>query len=94
MPDTTVPPIPPPYPPAPPSAGTRELASGAGMPSSPLRSIVPLIVTVPEASQKTGPVRILFDSLSVTPAAMLIVVKLKMLSPAGLRGGVNDLGSK
>src|SRR5260370_834745 len=33
-------------------------------------------------------------NLIVTPAATVMVVKLKMLSPAGLSGGVNVFGSK
>jgi len=55
---------------------------------------VPLIVTAPVARRYTGPVKLLPLSLSVTPEAILIVVKLKILSPAGFSGGVKVFGSK
>jgi len=41
-----------------------------------------------------GPVKIFPLSRSVTPEAILIVVKLKTLSPAGFSGGLKVLGLK
>lgn len=55
---------------------------------------MPLMFTSPLANQMMGPVSTFDVSLTVTPEAMVIVVKWKILSPAGFNGGVNLVGSK
>jgi hypothetical protein len=60
---------------------------------APFTASVPAIVTAPVARKTTGFSRNLLARIfTVTPAAILTVVKLKMLSPAGFSPSVT--GSK
>ena len=83
---------PPAYPPAPGIVRVRCVVLVALNPSCPLASTVPSIFTAPCASQTTGPFKTDPVNLTVTPAAMVMFVKLKMLSPAGFSAGVTALG--